>query len=129
MTEKPPHLERRRRLYLHLDTAEEKATYSWAGSWVLVRRDGGVEYGRCAVCDRPLRDPSSRGRGVGPDCLREHGQAYASEQVEAAELADRFQWVFEHRRTPGGLPPLQIAGRLIDPNSGEVLFDSQLTAR
>lgn len=33
------------------------------------RADYGRQRGRCGVCNRPLTDPVSRRRGIGPDCL------------------------------------------------------------
>ena len=47
---------------------------------------------RCAVCDRPLRDPASVQRGVGPDCAQEHGDQEQEKAREDARELDRARW-------------------------------------
>lgn len=57
----------------------------------LVARD------RCRACRKPLRDPISRHRVIGPDCWK---RMSAEEQAEALALA-------EAERQPGYVPPMR----------------------
>ncbi len=37
----------------------------------------GSEFGRCGCCNRPLSDPLSRKRGIGPECIQRVAQVIA----------------------------------------------------
>lgn len=64
----------------------------WTGVYVRVKGDRSVEWVRCAVCDRPLRDPASMERGVGPDCAQEYGDEEQERAREEARELDRARW-------------------------------------
>ena len=64
----------------------------WTGVYVRVKADRSVQWVRCAVCDRPLKDPISMQRGVGPDCAQEHGDQKQDEAREDARELDRARW-------------------------------------
>ena len=64
----------------------------WTGLYVRVKADKSVEWVRCAVCDRPLKDPASMDRGVGPDCAQERDEEAQEEAREEARELDRERW-------------------------------------
>lgn len=65
----------------------------WAGIYVRVNADKSVEWVRCAVCNRPLKDPASKHRGVGPDCAQERDDRDQDEARERARDLDRARWL------------------------------------
>ena len=104
---------------LTLWAEQDRLGVRWAGGWVVLMDNGDVQYGRCAVCNRPLHDPESRKRGYGPDCRSELGDEHCLAELERAKQVDRFNWLLAHHRPR----PVRIAGRLIDPKTGRVLID------
>lgn len=64
----------------------------WTGIYIRVNADRSVEWVRCAVCDRPLKDAASVQRGVGPDCAQEHGDDEQEQAREDARELDRERW-------------------------------------
>lgn len=69
----------------------------WKGRHVAVAADGAVSWRRCAVCNRPLSDPESVARGVGPDCALEHDDQEQDDARAMALDADRSRWSKEAR--------------------------------
>lgn len=68
----------------------------------------------CRICERPLTDPTSIARGIGPTCARKHGAATAMTAQEAPvtlDPFDRYTMDITCRRLADGTPVFNIAKR------------------